>query len=276
MAVSGGADSLALMALAVQALGPASVRALHVDHGLRPESSVEAELVAGYADSLSIACSSVRVQVDVGPNLEARARTARYAVLPADVCTGHTLDDLAETVLLNVVRGAGLDGLAALARSRPGGPRRPILGLRRRQTVELCARLGWDPVQDAMNADPRFRRVRVRGEVLPLLSSVAERDVAAVLARQAYLAADEADLLDRLAAALDASDAVALRRAPVALARRSMRRWLVESGVGDGHPLDAACVERALRVAAGHDVACDLNGGWRLVRTAQRLRVMRP
>ena len=134
-AVSGGADSLALLVLAVAA--GTRVTAVHVDHGLRAGSGDEADVVADAAARFGAAFRAVRVQVPRGPNLEARARAARYAALPADVLTGHTADDQAETVLLNLLRGAGLDGLAGMRSAR-----HPLLGLRRSETRALCADLG--------------------------------------------------------------------------------------------------------------------------------------
>ena len=165
-AVSGGADSLAMLVLAV-AHGCA-VTAVHVDHGLRAGSEVESELVAEAAERFGAAFRAERVHVEAGPNLEARAREARRAVLAADALLGHTADDQAETILLNLMRGAGLEGLGGM---RPG--RRPILALRRTETHQLCTDLGIDVVDDPMNRDPAFRRVRVRRELLPLLDDIA-------------------------------------------------------------------------------------------------------
>src|SRR5205085_8899120 len=105
-AVSGGADSLALLVLAVGA--GCEVTAVHVDHGLREGSAAEADLVRAAAARFGAGFVAERVMVAPGANLEARARAARYGVLPADVLTGHTADDQAETVLLNLLRGAGL------------------------------------------------------------------------------------------------------------------------------------------------------------------------
>ncbi len=116
-------------------------------------------------------------------------------MLPADVLTGHTADDQAETVLINLLRGAGASGLAAM---RPG-PTKPLLALRRAETVALCADLGLDPVIDPSNADRRFLRNRVREEVLPLLCDVAKRDVVPLLLRTGELLRDDDDLLDELA-----------------------------------------------------------------------------
>src|SRR5205823_5327540 len=134
--VSGGADSLSLLVLAVAAGCP--VTAVHVDHGMRPGSANEAAVVADAATRFGAEFRSERVQVDPGSNLEARARAARSAVLPADCLLGHTADDQAETVLLNLLRGAGVEGLAGIR----ADVRHPILGLRRHETHDLCARLG--------------------------------------------------------------------------------------------------------------------------------------
>jgi tRNA(Ile)-lysidine synthase len=274
-AVSGGADSLALLALAVHAGCRAT--AVHVDHGLRPGSAGEAEVVRAAAARFGAGFRAERVAVAPGPNLEARARAARYAALPPGALTGHTADDQAETVLLNLVRGAALDGLAGMDPAR-----RPLRRLRRAETRALCAALGLVPVTDPSNDDPAFRRNRVRHELIPLLDAIAERDVVAVLARQADLVRDDARLLDELAAALDPGDARAVAAAPVPLARRALRAWLRTAGGPGGpggperHPPPAAAVDRVLAVARGEAVACELPGGWRVARTAGRLRLEPP
>ena len=263
-AVSGGADSLALLALAVQA--GCDVTAIHVDHGLRLGSAEEADVVAAVAIRLGARFRAVRVAVTEGANLEARARRARYAALPTDVLTGHTADDQAETVLLNLLRGAALDGMAGYDPRR-----RPLRALRRRETHKLCADLGLQPVHDPSNDDPRFRRNRVRHELLPLLDAIAERDIAVVLARQAEVLRADADLLDQLALAVDPADARALAVAPLPLASRAVRRWL-RAGA-EQHPPDAATVARVLAVARGEAVACEVGGGRRVHRHEQRMVV---
>lgn len=266
-AVSGGADSLALLVLAVASGCPAT--AIHVDHGLRPGSGAEADVVARVAQALSAGFKAVTADVRPGPNLEARARAARYAVLPEGVLTGHTADDRAETMLLNLIRGAGLDGLAPM---RAG--RQPMLRIRRSETRQLCIELGLAPIDDPSNDDPAFRRNRVRHELLPLLDGIAERDVVPILARQAELLADDVELLDALAAGLDPTDARALRSAPVSLARRAIRAWL-RSG-DERHPPDAATVERVLAVARGDRRATDAGGGRRVSRSQGRLELSEP
>lgn len=265
-AVSGGADSLALMALAVDA--GCRVTAWHVDHGLRAGSAAEAAVVAGVAAGLGAEFQAVAVAVGAGPNLEERARQARRAVLPAGVATGHTADDQAETVLINLLRGSGLDGLAAM---RPG-PDKPLLGLRRWETHKLCAELGLAPVEDPTNEDRRFLRNAIRHDLLPMLDDLARRDVAGLLARQAEILRGDADLLDELARVLDPTSAAALTDAPPALARRALREFL-RPHLG-GRPPDHAAVDRALEVARGEIRATEIGEGVRLERSGGHLRVV--
>ncbi len=270
-AVSGGPDSLALLALAAAA--GCDVTAVHVDHGLRPGSDAEADVVAAAAARFGAAFRSERVVVAHGPDLEARARAARRSVLPPGHATGHTADDRAETVLLALLRGTGVDGLAAL----PPGPEHPIAGLRRADTHALCVELGLDPVRDPSNDDPRFRRNRVRHEVLPLLAEVAGRDVVPLLCRLADLAGADAALLAALAAEAvpDPTDAAAVAAAPRPLSSRALRTWLRAGADDEDHPPDLAAIERVLAVAAGAAVATDVGGGRRVARTRGRLRLGR-
>ncbi len=279
-AVSGGADSLALLALAVHTHGASAVTAWHVDHGLREGSSDEGNQVRDIAGSLGVRFKQCSVTLSPGANLEARARLERYQVLPNSVCTGHTADDVAESVLMNLLRGAGFDGMSPM--QREGSPRdgqvvhRPIIALRRTETEAVCAAFGWTPIVDSMNLDPKYLRVRVRHEVLPLLNAVADRDVAALLARSAEVSAQDVDVLDALASELDPTDARALAVAPAALARRALRRWFLNTGVDPvGHPPSLAALERALEVVRGDAVACEVGHGWRLARSHQRLSLTR-
>lgn len=253
---------MALLALAVEA--GCQVTAVHVDHGLRPGSEAEADVVAEASRKLGARFRSERVVLEDGPNLEARARLARRAALGPDAATGHTMDDQAETVLLNLLRGAGLDGLGAM---RPGA-RHPLLALRRAETHALCAAVGLGVVADPSNDDPRHLRNRVRHELLPLCCTLAGRDVVPVLARQAGLLGGEADLLEDLAAALDVTDAATLASAPLPLARRAARRWLRG---GAAHPPDLAAVDRVLAVARGEGRATDVAPGTRVRRSRGRL-----
>ena len=262
-AVSGGPDSTALLVLAVEAGLVAT--AWHVDHGLRSGSSAEGAMVARLAAGLGATARCVEAPVDDGPNLEARARDARRAVLPPGVLTGHTADDQAETVLVNLLRGAGVPGAAGI-----GSPeRRPLLALRRRETRALCEDLGIQPLADPMNDDPRFVRNRIRHDVLPLLADVSGRDPVPLLARHAMRAAEATHLLSGLVADVDPTDVRALAELPDDLVRLALRGWLTRGA--DGLPPDSASVERVLDVARGRIRATEVVGGYRVVRSAGRL-----
>lgn len=249
------------------------VSAHHVDHGVRADSGADAETARATAAALGVhfvlhRIDGRHVEVAPGPNLEARLRRARYDALPDGVLTGHTADDQAETVLLNLLRGAGLDGLSAMS----PGPTKPLLSVRRHETVTLCRTLGLTVATDPTNEDPAFRRNRIRHEVLPLLADIAQRDPVNVLARTADVLRHDLDLLDGLAGALDPTDARQLAAAHPALASRAVRRWLA----ADGYSPDSAAVERVLAVATGSRLACELTGGRRVERSGQRLRVVLP
>lgn len=265
-ALSGGPDSVALVALAVAA--GCRVTAHHVHHGLRPSADEDASIARRAAAALDVPFEYHAVTVGTGPNLEARARAARYGALPPGVLTGHTADDQAETVLLRLVRGAGADGLAAM----DPGPTHPILALRRSETAAYCAALGIATASDPSNVDPAHQRNRIRHELMPALVDIARRDVVPLLCRTADLLRDDEELLGRLAADIDPTDARALAAAPPALARRAVRYWLGH----EGYPPDAATVERVLEVARGQTVACEIHGGRRVARSAWKLRLELP
>jgi tRNA(Ile)-lysidine synthase len=268
-AVSGGADSLALLVLARRA--GLEVTAIHIDHTLRPGGSSEAATVEAAATRFGAGFEARKVVVGSGPNLEARARRARYDALPKGVLTGHTADDQAETVLLNLLRGAGADGLAGMRDH--GRVARPLLGLRRQETRQLCESLSLCPFEDPSNRDLAFTRNRIRHALLPLLAELSGRDPVPVLARQARLLAAEVDVLEELAGALDPCDARALAGAEPALARRAVRRWLRAGSGPERHPPSAAEVERVLEVARGRVVGCQVAGGRQVRRSAGRLRL---
>jgi tRNA(Ile)-lysidine synthase len=276
VACSGGPDSLALLALAdASSLQPIAV---HVDHGIRAQSAREAEVVEVHAGRLGAAFRSEQVQVMPGPNLEARARLARYAALDAArtatgataILVGHTADDQAETVLLNLLRGSGSAGLGGMSAARAGIVR-PMLELRRFETEELCAQLSFDPVRDPSNDDPAFRRNWIRHEVLPLLSNGSGRDLVPLLARQAEILRDESEYLDALARGVVPAEgpmpARILTTMPRVLARRAVRQW-----VGPPPP-NAAEVERVLSVAHGEVRATEVAGGRRVWRRDGQMHV---
>jgi len=242
VAVSGGADSLALAAATAHAAKPLDVRALVVDHGLQAGSAEVAERAAEQCRGLGLEARVLPVVVDGAGGPEAAARRARYAVLRPSgglVLLGHTRDDQAETVLLGLGRGSGPRSIAGMKPlDAPWG--RPLLGVTRAATAAACAALGLEPWHDPHNTDPAFTRVRLRTEVLPLLEDVLQGGVAAALARTAAQLRDDNDALDELADAFegDPADVVALAPLPPALRRRVIRRWLLASGtpeLSDSH-----------------------------------------
>ncbi|MCR2813916.1 MULTISPECIES: tRNA lysidine(34) synthetase TilS [Microbacterium] len=209
VALSGGADSLALAAAAAfeaPKLG-LRVRSVTIDHGLQPGSGAVAAQAAAVATALGIDATVVAVTIDPaapgGP--EAAARDARYRALAAvaastgaaPVLLGHTLDDQAETVLLGLARGSGATSLAGMATVRrdDSGLRwvRPLLGVRRATTRAACAAAGFEPWDDPHNTDPRFARVRVRETVLPVLETELGPGVAEALARTAEQLREDAE-----------------------------------------------------------------------------------
>ena len=210
VACSGGADSVALLSATIfeARKGALRVVGVTVDHGLQEGSAahadeVVAQMAAMGADETLTATVSVRA-AGVGP--EAAARQARYAVLEevaerlgaALVLLGHTLDDQAETVLLGLARGSGGRSLAGMRRGFDVFAR-PLLDVRRDDTLTACQVEGLSVWQDPHNADPAFTRVRVRRRVLPLLEDELGPGVATTLARTADQLRDDMALLDEFA-----------------------------------------------------------------------------
>ena len=227
VAVSGGADSLALLHALRALAGPRRGRlaVVTVDHGMRPGSAADAAFVADHAKAIGLparVCTLTPGDLarhrPAGP--EGAARAARYeALCPAAdelgcpwLATGHTLDDQAETVLLQLLRGAGPDGLAAMT-VRTGRLLRPLLGVRRAETRSCCAAAGLAWREDPTNAGDGPLRNRVRHHLLPLLEDL-RPGATQTLARTAALAADERDWLDPLVATALAG-AVDSREPPV-------------------------------------------------------------
>jgi tRNA(Ile)-lysidine synthase len=271
LAVSGGPDSLGLLVLALEAGLVVTVH--HVDHHARAASGADAEHVGAICQQLDVPFVRHDVVVEVGANFESRARSARRAAMPVDVLTGHTMDDLAETVLLNMLRGAGLDGLSPMVND----PTKPLRDLRRGELHEFLDSMSLVALHDETNESPAYRRNRVRHELIDLLEDIAGRDVVPILARQAAILHDERAWLDELAlddqaVSLAEADCRVLRTWPRARLRRWLRVQLRSSDRGDGtHPPSADEVERAIAVVRGEVVATELSGARRLSRRDQLL-----
>jgi tRNA(Ile)-lysidine synthase len=207
VACSGGADSTALLA-AARHVAPGRVHVAVVDHGLQDGSAPRSAALVAALAAQGVPAAVRRVVVDGPGGLEAAARRARYAALRAarphpdsPVLLGHTLDDQAESVLLGLGRGSGPRSLAGMRAWDPPWLR-PLLQLRRAETRAACAAQGLPVWDDPHNADPRFTRVRLRREVLPLLEDVLAGGVAEALARTAAQLRDDGEALDAAAADL--------------------------------------------------------------------------
>jgi tRNA(Ile)-lysidine synthase len=287
VACSGGADSLALAAATAFECArtgrPAGL--VTVDHGLQEGSADQAKRVAALGYELGFDPVQV-VVVEVGDNggPEAAARTARYAAIEqvrgaALVLLGHTADDQAETVLLGLGRGSGPQSIAGM-RAESDGYLRPFLALRRMVTEAACEALALPIWQDPHNGDPRFRRVRLRREVLPLLEDVLAGGVTDALVRTAGQLQADLDTLDQLAAgalkAAAAGDELfvdSLAGLPDGILSRVLKRWAEAGGAG---PLTAAHVLELWRLVRDWrgQGPIDLPGGYRATRRSGRLSLI--
>jgi tRNA(Ile)-lysidine synthase len=294
--VSGGADSVALLHLLV-ARGFRNLVVCHLDHRLRGRASTaDARFVAKLAASLGLPCEIQRVWVgrlaqERRESMETAARRARHEWFAA--CAGkfrcrrvllaHHADDQAETVLWNLLRGShGLKGIREEQRIVvPGGRElelfRPLLGLRRQELRDWLAERGLRWREDASNAQPVAARNRLRHEGLPLLSEIAGREAAPMVARAALATAEQEEItawaLDQ-ARVLDPQGRLhlpAVRLLPAALQRAALARLLGEHAVPG---VDRALLDRALALLdPGAPATVNLPGGGWLRRREARVFV---
>lgn len=255
VAVSGGADSLALLAATTfEAASPRNearpyVIGVTVDHGLQEESAATAERVITQMAARGVdETALIKVQVDVSEGgLESGARQARYAAL-AEFAThmnaplvllGHTRDDQAETVLMGLTRGSGGRSMAGMRDSFAVGEvrfARPFLNITRQQTEAACAAQNLEWWEDPHNRDQRFLRARLRHVVLPLLEAELGPGFADALARTAPALRSDMDLLDDIAedwARTHGLQAEELENLPTPIRTRILRAAAVSAGARD-------------------------------------------
>lgn len=269
VALSGGADSAALAGLLVR--GGEAVRALHVHHGLASSDRLE-ETAGAAAAFLGIGFTSLRIEPEPGPGFEARARTARYRCFEDNLAsqeqlaTGHTLDDLTETVLMRLARGAGLDGLTGIAEQRQRYLR-PLLRVRRSETRELATLMGLSWMDDPFNESQEVLRNRVRSVLVPALEATFGRDPSVSIALSALQLQEERRLLDDLIDGTSLTTGDGWVAVPItvlsglepALGARLLRRmWHL---LGFEYPPGSEPVGRALAVAARDRSSAQLGSG---------------
>ncbi|MEZ4383174.1 MAG: tRNA lysidine(34) synthetase TilS [Nannocystaceae bacterium] len=278
VACSGGPDSVALLGLLelVAAKLAVELAVAHVDHGLREGSADEAAAVVALARGRGHLALSRRLELAAGAGLPARARDARRAALVqmseeagcATIALGHTATDQAETVLMHVIRGAGLDGLAAMPARDPEGPSprwiRPLLGLTRAETAALCEAMRLPTIDDPTNRDRAHLRVELREELLPRLRAhnpAIERSVTALAAQ----AADAEAALDLWSAREEAArridtaermgwDVDGLAALPRAVRTRILRAAILRAG-GDRQALGERVVRSMDRALLAREAA---------------------
>lgn len=295
LAVSGGPDSLAMLLLAAAAR-PGEVEAATVDHGLRPESRAEAEMVATLCETLGVSHATLAIEWDLPPTraIQEQARSVRYGALAAwlrdrelgALLTAHHLDDQAETMLMRLNRGSGVRGLAGMRRRSPlpGDPDqllvRPLLGWRRCELEEICAMAGVPPATDPSNKDAKFERVRIRRG----LAGADWLDQQAI-ARSASHCADADDAVE-WAASIEWSRSVTRREdelvyrpsdAPAEIVRRIVARAVAELGTeGDPADLKGRELDRLIadletgETASLRGVRCSGGPEWRFTPAGKR------
>ncbi len=294
VAVSGGADSVALLRLLLELrseLGTV-LSVVHFHHGIRgAEADADAEFVAGLASSHELELRSGSGDVPAHArarraSLETAARELRYQFFAKllqsgavdKIATGHTLDDQAETVLMKTLRGAGTRGLAGIYPALHSGMVRPLLGVRRRELEEYLRALGQEWREDSTNRDRRHLRNRVRHELLPLLEREFNPEVTRVLAETAEVARAEEEFwqreVERLLPEVCSAGGGSLQlkpllAQPLAMQRRLVRAALERAGAG----FDFRHGEEMLRLAQKPKGALELAEGWRVVRGKGELRI---
>ena len=301
LAVSGGGDSMSLMWLAAQWAGqtqqPPQLTVLSVDHGLRPGSAEDATWVGEQAETLGMAGAMLQWQ---GPKpttgVQARARQARYDLLigwcldhgAGALVTAHSLEDQAETFLMRLARGSGVDGLSAMrpAREEGSGDRsailRPLLGVPRARLRSTLVAAGVRWLDDPSNRDPRFERVRWRKTLARLDQEGLAPAMIALSARRLARASQalehatsklEADVVEQ-----DAKQAsfrlAAVQDAPEELMLRLLKRLIMRYGAS-GEPPELAALERLGEwitegVSGGRTLA-----GCRITRRKDAVRIRR-
>ena len=252
---SGGVDSLALLVALYELRHPldCQLHIAHLNHQLRGDSTSDAELVKQYANLLKLPFTIKKIDIPAlikqrNQSIEALARKERYEFFETvskkigatKVALGHQRNDQAETVLMNLLRGAALTGLRGILPIRDGKFIRPLLDFSRTEIEEFVAEQGLQPCDDSTNWDRNFLRNRIRLDLLPLLKRDYNRNIQNTLAQNAELLRAESDYLEDIARkALDAClaepathDVVILNRLMFLRHHPALRRRILRLAIG--------------------------------------------
>lgn len=270
VALSGGPDSAALSVLATRI--SQTVRAVHVNHGTPQAPDLE-EAARAIGQTLRIDVTVVEADLDGIKFTEEAARDARYHALREArgegewIVTGHTLDDQAETVLLNLLRGAGLAGLAGIPVTTRERVARPLLGATRGELREMAVLAALPFADDPSNLDTAHTRNRLRHEVIPLLEAEFNPQLRVALARTALAVRADDEYLQQLTAGFpvtieEGGSAIprsVLLTTPRALADRILRMLI--TNLRPPHPPMRAELARIWALVEGHAQRAELEGG---------------
>jgi tRNA(Ile)-lysidine synthase len=287
VAVSGGADSLALAAALLIEAKPFALNAIAitVDHQLQENSHLQAARVSEQLKELGYGQVLIKKVVVTSTNgIEAGARDARYQVINESVAEtkatkvflGHTHNDQAETVLLGLARGSGARSLSGMAIEN-GIFARPLLAITRELTEAACKEFGLEIWNDPHNVDNSFTRVRVRREVIPFLEETLDLGISSALVRSAALLRDDADALDQWADRESGDlDCQRLALLPRAVRTRIIRKAALAAGTTPGElTYEQIIAIDALISAWKGQGAVSLAGGVKVERISGRLSLSR-
>jgi tRNA(Ile)-lysidine synthase len=286
--LSGGRDSVCLLDLAVR-IG-CDVLALHVDHGLRPDSSADAASCEDLCANLRVELTVRKLDGEPTGNVQAWARERRYsaacelaAPLGAAIATGHTATDQVETLLYRLAASPGRRALLGMAADEPvpGAPvadaaararlLRPLLEVTREEAAAYCSERGLPWREDPTNASGAYARNRVRAQLLPALRGLHPAAEANVL-RTLALLRDEAAVLDAAVETALTDEQAALAALPPALARLCLQRLADDAADGAAPPVGARAGELLALGGGAGSAALDLGGGLRAIAEYGRLR----
>lgn len=284
VAVSGGPDSMALLDLMVT-VAPGQVEAATVDHGLRTEAAIEAEMVAGWCADRSVPHVILRPDLPIRGSLQAEARVARYALLDRWMVdrsldwllTAHHADDQLETILMRLNRASGVSGLAGI-RGRRGHLLRPLLGIRRATLASYVQERSIPHVIDPSNADLRFDRVRMRTELMDTdwLDPIAvTRSAAALAEAEEAIEWSVARLYDEYVEVRGDALCLTVTAFPHEYLHRLLRRMLMASVPDMPEPRGEQIAQAIIQLSRGKKLsigACIATGGavWAIKRAPPR------